>query len=243
MFGPPAEPWARFRLFVLCLLLAAAAAATLSPAARAAGAAPVCDDQQVGPAPSARYHAIGLSCTDAEGDPVAISIVSDPNHGGTLEALTRQPGYASVDYMSADGFVGTEAFTFRGSDGTSVSAPATVTVDVRADVLTCECPRPMTLRPQKVVHVSLGSLYGVLARGDAQPRHHRPGRQPQAGVLGRRGVQRGGERHAHADADGAAVLGPGRRPGDGVDRRHAGAAARLSRRPRREGRAHVHAGP
>ncbi len=70
---------------------------------------------------------ISLSCVDGDGDPVSTALASGPTHG-TLGQLTD----GTVTYTPANGYTGTDSFTFDGSDGTNVSSPATITLAVGA---------------------------------------------------------------------------------------------------------------
>jgi hypothetical protein len=67
-----------------------------------------------------------LSCTDADGDAVTLSIVAPPGHG-TLGAISA----GTVTYTPAAGFSGADSFTYRATDGTAQSAPETVSLTVR----------------------------------------------------------------------------------------------------------------
>jgi hypothetical protein len=64
--------------------------------------------------------------TDANGDPLAIQLVSQPAHG----TLNLQPNGAFT-YMPATNFFGTDGFSYRVSDGQSTSAVANVTIQVQ----------------------------------------------------------------------------------------------------------------
>ena len=78
---------------------------------------------------STTYHTaatVSLSCTDADGDPLTRTIVSGAAHG-TLGAAG-----STVTYTPANGYTGTDSFTFDATDGTNTSAPATVTIAVSA---------------------------------------------------------------------------------------------------------------
>jgi VCBS repeat-containing protein len=63
--------------------------------------------------------------TDVDGDALTAMLQSGPEHGG-LELNSD----GSFIYTSEAGFVGTDTFTFTASDGTTESAPATVTIQV-----------------------------------------------------------------------------------------------------------------
>ena len=66
---------------------------------------------------------VALECTDPDGDPMALEIVDGPEKGslGTIAG-------DEVTYTPEDGEFGTDSFTFRASDGTGDSEPATVTL-------------------------------------------------------------------------------------------------------------------
>jgi hypothetical protein len=83
---------------------------------------------------------ITLTGSDPDGDPLTFEVVTPPAHGSLLgsgPALTYRP---------APGFTGSDAFTFRVSDGELVSAAATVTIDViptsAADTISLELSGP-----------------------------------------------------------------------------------------------------
>lgn len=67
--------------------------------------------------------------TDVNGDDVTVQpgSLSTPSDGGSVVV---NPGGKSVTYTPAPDFFGTETFTYRATDGTAQSAPATVTVTV-----------------------------------------------------------------------------------------------------------------
>ncbi|HEU5334636.1 MAG TPA: Ig-like domain-containing protein, partial [Terriglobales bacterium] len=70
--------------------------------------------------------AITLTGSDPDGDPLTYAVVTNPAHGtlsGTAPNLTYTP---ALNYSGAD------SFTFKVNDGTVDSAPATVTITVRA---------------------------------------------------------------------------------------------------------------
>jgi 6-phosphogluconolactonase (cycloisomerase 2 family) len=71
---------------------------------------------------------VSLHCTDADGDPLTLSIVSRPHHGklGPVNAKAHK-----VSYAPAKGFHGVDTFTFRASDGTNLSPPATAAIVVK----------------------------------------------------------------------------------------------------------------
>jgi hypothetical protein len=99
-------------------------------------AAPSCS--AVGPVstPAGTPVELQLSCSDPEDGALTLS-ASAPPHGslGPIGADQR------VTYTPADGFVGSDAFTYTASDGTDTSAPATVSLTVTPP------PPPETLTP------------------------------------------------------------------------------------------------
>jgi Tol biopolymer transport system component len=74
---------------------------------------------------------IPLSCSDPppESSLTSKSIVTAPAHGTLGAVQSGQP--AHVTYTPSSTFSGTDSFTFRGSDGTSNSAAATVSIVVK----------------------------------------------------------------------------------------------------------------
>ncbi len=67
-----------------------------------------------------------VSATDADGDSLTYTALSQPSTGTLTKTGTR-----SFNYKPASGFKGTTSFTFTASDGKTTSAPATVTINVR----------------------------------------------------------------------------------------------------------------
>ena len=82
--------------------------------------------------------AIGLSGSDANGEALTFLVVSGPQHGdldtntpaATCGAGTPSSCTASVDYTLDGDFNGADSFTYTVNDGTSDSAPATVSITV-----------------------------------------------------------------------------------------------------------------
>lgn len=97
---------------------------------------PVCDNKGASVAFNSLVS-IALTCTDPDAgfgaappapealDTSALEIVDGPKHGN-IGALTS----GKVLYTPAKDFQGTDAFSYRGSDNASNSAPATVTIQV-----------------------------------------------------------------------------------------------------------------
>jgi hypothetical protein len=71
-----------------------------------------------------------MSATDADGDPLTYSIVTN---GGKGTATITNPSTGAYQYVPADGAIGSDTFTFKANDGTSDSNVATVTVSIVAD--------------------------------------------------------------------------------------------------------------
>ena len=68
--------------------------------------------------------ALVLTTSDAENDPLTLTIVGNPSHGG----LTGAP--PNLTYTPSNSFIGTDSFTFKANDGQVDSNTATVTVTV-----------------------------------------------------------------------------------------------------------------
>ncbi|HBE66541.1 MAG TPA: hypothetical protein DDW52_00195 [Planctomycetaceae bacterium] len=68
--------------------------------------------------------AITLSGSDVDGDSLTYSVVSGPSNGSLTGSVPN------LIYTPADGFTGTDSFTYIASDGTLNSAEATVTITV-----------------------------------------------------------------------------------------------------------------
>ena len=66
-----------------------------------------------------------LTCTDPDGDDVTLSIVDGPSKG-SLGAIADD----EVTYTPDPGEYGTDSFTYRASDGTADSDPATVSITI-----------------------------------------------------------------------------------------------------------------
>ena len=66
--------------------------------------------------------------TDVDGDPLTTSVVTGPAKGAVSHNVD-----GSFTYTPTTNFTGTDTFTYRVSDGTATSAPATVTIAVTAD--------------------------------------------------------------------------------------------------------------
>jgi len=97
---------------------------------------PVADDQAVTTDEDAAKP-ITLTASDADGDDLSFSIVSDPDYG-TLSGLDEETG--AVTYTPDADYHGSDSFTFKVNDGTEDSNVATVTltVDPVADIVADE---------------------------------------------------------------------------------------------------------
>ncbi|MFN8634357.1 MAG: Ig-like domain-containing protein [Chloroflexota bacterium] len=80
--------------------------------------------------------ASGVLANDS--DPDSQTLTSVPESGPAHGSLTLNPN-GSLTYTPANGFAGTDSFTYRASDGTAQSQPATVTMTVTP---TACLPRP-----------------------------------------------------------------------------------------------------
>jgi len=69
---------------------------------------------------------ITLTATDADGDPLTFSIVTQPSNG----ALSGSP--PNVTYQPTANFSGSDSFTFRANDGHTNSAAATISITVNS---------------------------------------------------------------------------------------------------------------
>ena len=85
---------------------------------------PVCDAVS-DDTPAGEPVELDLSCTDPDDDPVTLSIVDEPSHGSLGPIADGQ-----ITYTPDDGYSGPDSFTYRASDGTADSAPATVSLTV-----------------------------------------------------------------------------------------------------------------
>lgn len=90
-----------------------------------------------GSGPSLTVPAPGVlgNDTDADGDALSAVLASGPANGN----LTLNPD-GSFTYTPDAGFTGADSFTYTADDGNAVSAPATVTITVRAQVTATPIP-------------------------------------------------------------------------------------------------------
>jgi VCBS repeat-containing protein len=91
----------------------------------AANTAPVANSQSVTNAEDTA-KAITLTATDAESNTLTYAIATSPSHG-TLSGITATN---QVTYTPATNYYGADSFTFRASDASLTSTPATVSITV-----------------------------------------------------------------------------------------------------------------
>ncbi len=93
---------------------------------------------QTEPGQSVSFSLYGHHCYDSDGDDLTIEIVDAPDHGDLVPPESPSP-YGQYKYTPADGFRGTDTFTFRASDGRSTSPTRTVSIQVGSTVSTPRC--------------------------------------------------------------------------------------------------------
>jgi PKD repeat protein len=99
--------------------------ATVTVTVTAVQDAPVADSKSVSTNVNTPVSVV-LTGTDADGDVISFFVSTPPSHG-TLSGIPPQ-----ISYTPSPDFTGTDSFAFKANDGTSDSAPATVTVQVNA---------------------------------------------------------------------------------------------------------------
>lgn len=100
---------------------------------------------------------ITLTGSDPEGDSLTYSIATTPAHG-SLSAVTG----TDVTYTPTAGYSGGDSFTFMANDGSSTSAPATVTITVNAAPPAPVTPSTLVVTPSAPQG---WSTYGLTASG------------------------------------------------------------------------------
>jgi len=118
-------------------------------------AVPTCAD--LGPLTTTRDEPkpIDLVCADADGTPLTLSIVDEPEHG-SLGPIDQSTG--RVVYTPDPGYTGPDDFTYRASDGTANSAVATVTLLVAAPpnrAPSCRDVGPVSVEHDKPKRIAL----------------------------------------------------------------------------------------
>lgn len=107
--------------------------------------------------------------TDPESDPLTAALVGNPAHG----AVTLSPD-GSFEYTPEAGYSGTDGFTYQADDGTSTSAPATVTITVNAVVGVNQPPSFLFTFTPKVQRLALAiqsRRHPVALECDLPPSH------------------------------------------------------------------------
>ncbi|MEN9359293.1 MAG: hypothetical protein RL095_828 [Verrucomicrobiota bacterium] len=107
--------------------------ATVSLTVNPVNDAPVAVDQALNTAANTAV-ALVLSANDADGDALSYAIVTQPAHG------TLSGSGSSWTYTPANGYSGTDSFTFKANDGTIDSNLATVTVTTAPPVIVNSAP-------------------------------------------------------------------------------------------------------
>ncbi|MSU57437.1 MAG: tandem-95 repeat protein [Pedosphaera sp.] len=102
--------------------------ATVTITVLATNTPPTANAQSVS-TPQNTAKAITLTGSDPDGNPLTFATVTSPANG-TLSGLNTNTG--AITYTPNASFIGTDSFTFRVNDGTTNSAPATVTINVGA---------------------------------------------------------------------------------------------------------------
>ena len=95
--------------------------------------------------------AITLQATDADGNPLAYAIITQPVHGNLSGTAPN------VTYTPASNYTGPDSFTFNAYDGTVDSVPATVTITVTAVTVTPPTNLPW---PWMTCDIGTGMLAG-----------------------------------------------------------------------------------
>ncbi len=128
--------------------------------------APIVPDQRVW-ADDTLAKTVTLSYTDADGPgPYAFDIIDGPSHG----TLGSDDGDATVVYTANAGFIGTDTFTFRVSDGAATSGLATMSVVVQhypGAVWETKTPAEVGLRSAALgsLAASIGGVGSVVRNG------------------------------------------------------------------------------
>lgn len=95
---------------------------------------PTCSSWGAQPPPNVRAggsRVLTASCTDLDGDPLAITVVTPPAHGTTTPGATTFFG-REFTYTPTAGASGVDEFTVVAHDGRAASSPATLKVNVLA---------------------------------------------------------------------------------------------------------------
>jgi PKD repeat protein len=113
--------------------------------------APACGDALFA-GPRNKPVAGALACTDRDGDALTYALAGAPEHGTAVVAPEGR-----FTYTPADGFRGSDAFTFTASDGTLVSRVATVHLDIGANHAPEASDGSVTLEEDAAASVTLAA--------------------------------------------------------------------------------------
>jgi large repetitive protein len=111
-------------------------------------------------------HGLLANDSDPDGDPLTVVIITSPEHGATIFGSN-----GAITYTPDAGFVGTDSFTYRATDGKDQSNLATVTIEVTA--ATAEANQPPTGQTDRYkvawdTPLTVNAAKGVLAN-DTDP--------------------------------------------------------------------------
>ncbi|MCU1497907.1 MAG: Poxvirus family protein, partial [Acidimicrobiales bacterium] len=96
-----------------------------------------------------------LTGSDTDGDALSFAIVNQPSKGTVT--CSGSDGSA-CEYMASAGSVGTDTFTYRSSDGTVLSAPATVTVTITNQAPVGAAQTPPAAAPLTPTSITLSAV-------------------------------------------------------------------------------------
>lgn len=164
--------------------LSAPATVALDVIAPTTNTAPTCWSDAGGPRPirDRRNWVRTLACQDAEGDDVAIEVVTPPAHGTAEDAPPAAPGSwlgRDIAYTPSPGYTGPDSFVVRGRDARgAVSGTFTINVTVveptsSLSPLWCGTPSTVTVRAGGAKHIG-GVCFGNGPQGYeviAAPQH------------------------------------------------------------------------
>jgi len=88
-----------------------------------------------------------LTATDANGDTLTYSIVTQPTKG----TVTPNPAYPNFKYTPNAGFTGTDSFTFKANDGKADSNVATITIAACTPAVTANFTVPTNITANQTV--------------------------------------------------------------------------------------------
>ncbi|HEU4657938.1 MAG TPA: Ig-like domain-containing protein [Capillimicrobium sp.] len=124
---------------------------TVTQTIRALGsenAVPSCSGRAVTVKPGESVGIPSWLCTDADYDPLTLSIVTPPAKGTTQIFQPGGAAPAGISYTAAANARGTDSFTFTAGDGMASASPATVTITIDDGSAPSSPPPPDTSQPQ-----------------------------------------------------------------------------------------------